>query len=146
MNSVWAPLRIRSIFHFWNNLNEKKIDVMLLYYEIHPSIMAIKHKMFVANSTFLFKSVSKDEVSAIIKNVDCEKASKSNDISSICCFDRKLKKRQRWERKFCCSSKRFIKILVLIKNNLLIWNPLLFIIFIADLFFVNGGLIVTLII
>ena len=36
--------------------------------------------MFVANSTFTFKNVSKDNVSTITKNQDLKKASKYNYI------------------------------------------------------------------
>ena len=53
--------------------------MVLLQYEIHHSIIAVK-KMLVANSALTFKNVSKDKFSAIIKNLDLEKASKSSVI------------------------------------------------------------------
>ena len=55
-------------------------DDILLQYKIYLSVIAIILKILLTNSTLTFKNVSKDKVSAIIKNLDTKKASKYNVI------------------------------------------------------------------
>ena len=55
-------------------------DELIIRYDDHPSILAIKNKCIESNSTFSFKKVDKEQISTAIKRLDSKNVSKSNDI------------------------------------------------------------------
>ena len=56
------------------------LDKLIIWYNDHPSILAIKFKCTESNSTFTFKKVDKQEISIANKRLDSKRASKSNDM------------------------------------------------------------------
>ena len=57
------------------------LDELIIRYNNHPSILAIKNKCKESNSTFSFKKDDKEQNFTAIKQLDFEKVSKSNDTS-----------------------------------------------------------------
>ena len=56
------------------------LDELIIRYNDHPSILAIKNTCTELNSTFTFKKVDKEQIFTAIKRLDPKKVSKSNDI------------------------------------------------------------------
>ena len=56
------------------------LDELIIRYNDHPSILAIKNTCTELNSTFTFKKVDKKQIFTAIKRLDPKKVSKSNDI------------------------------------------------------------------
>ena len=56
------------------------LDELLIRYNDHPSILAIKNKCTELNSTFTFKKIDKEQISTAVKRLDSKKVSKSNDM------------------------------------------------------------------
>ena len=55
------------------------LDELIIRYNNHPGILAIKNKCTELNSTFTFKNVDKEQISTAIKRLDSKEVSKSND-------------------------------------------------------------------
>ena len=53
---------------------------LIIGYNDHPSILAIKNKCTELNSTFTFKKVFKEQISIAIEQLDSKKVSKSSDV------------------------------------------------------------------
>ena len=56
------------------------LDELIIRYNEHPNILAIKNKCTELNSTLIFKKVDKEQIAIAIKQLDSKKVSKSNDI------------------------------------------------------------------
>ena len=56
------------------------LDQLIIRYNDHPSILAIKNKCTELNSTFTFTKVDKEQISIAIKRLDTKKVSKSKNI------------------------------------------------------------------
>ena len=56
------------------------LDELIIRYNDHPSIHAIKNKCTELNSTFTFKKVFKEQISIAIEQLDSKKVSKSSDV------------------------------------------------------------------
>ena len=46
------------------------LDEVIIRYNDHPSILAIKNKCMESNSTFTFKKIDKEQISTAIKRLD----------------------------------------------------------------------------
>ena len=57
------------------------LDKLIIRYNDHPSIVAIKNKCTELDSSFTFKKIDKEQIFTGIKRLDSEKVSKSNNIS-----------------------------------------------------------------
>ena len=62
------------------NDSDCNLDELIIRYNDHPSILAVKNKCTELNSTFTFKKVDKEQIFTAIKRLDPKKVSKSNDI------------------------------------------------------------------
>ena len=51
-------------------------------YENHPSIILIKKHVELANSSFIFETVTKEKIEKLVTNLNIRKAVQSNDIST----------------------------------------------------------------
>ena len=77
MNIV-PSLGITSFRENNDNVNNDNIDNIIIKFEGHPSIVAIKEQMKKYSKTFTFRNVSKDEVASIIEKLNSKKTSKSD--------------------------------------------------------------------
>ena len=59
------------------------LDELVIRYNEHPSILAIKNKCAELNSTLTLQKVGKEQISTAIKRLDSKKISNSNDIPLI---------------------------------------------------------------
>ena len=64
------------------NVYNDNIDNIIIKFEGHSSIVAIKKQMKKCNKTFTFQNVSTEKVASIIRKLNSKKASKSDDIST----------------------------------------------------------------
>ena len=62
------------------NVYNDNIDNIIIKFEGHSSIVAIKKQMKKCNKTFTFQNVSTEKVASIIRKLNSKKASKSDDI------------------------------------------------------------------
>ena len=56
------------------------LDKLIIRYNDHSSILAIKNKCTELNSNFTYKKVDKEQISTAIKRLYSKEVSKSNDI------------------------------------------------------------------
>ena len=73
-------LGITSFHENNDNVHNDNIDNIIIKFEGHPSIVAIKEQMIKYNKTFTFQNASTDKAASIIKKLYSKKASKSDDI------------------------------------------------------------------
>ena len=78
--NIVPSLGITSFHENNDNVNNDNIDNIIIKFEGHPSIVAIKEQMKKYNKTFTFQNVSTDKVALIIEKLNSKKASKSDDI------------------------------------------------------------------
>ena len=78
--NIVPSLGITSFHENNDNVNNDNIDNIIIKFEGHPSIVAIKEQMKKYNKTFTFHNVSTDKVASIIKILNSKKASKSHVI------------------------------------------------------------------
>ena len=81
MNIV-SNLGIKTQHEFLNTTDNSQdpIENAIRKYENHPGIILIKKHMEGANSSFVFKTVTKEKIEKLITNVNMRKAVQSNDI------------------------------------------------------------------
>ena len=56
------------------------LDELIIIYNDHPSILAIKNKCTEINSTFSFKKVDNEQISTAIKRLDSKNVLNSNEL------------------------------------------------------------------
>ena len=78
--NIVPSLGITSFHENNDNVNNDNIDNIIIKFEGHPSIVAIKEQMKKYNKTFTFQNVSTEKATSIIKKLNSKKASKSDDI------------------------------------------------------------------
>ena len=78
--NIVPSLGITSFHENNDNVYNDNIDNIVIKFEGHPSIVAIKEQMKKHNKTFTFQNVSIDKVVLIIKKLNSKKVSKSDDI------------------------------------------------------------------
>ena len=78
--NIVPSLGITSFHENNDNVNNDNIDNIIIKFEGHPSIVAIKEQMKKYNKTFTFQDVSTDKVASITKKLNSKKTSKSDDI------------------------------------------------------------------
>ena len=78
--NIVPSLGITSFHENNDNVNSDNIDNIIIKFEGHPSIVAIKEQMKKYNKTFTFHNVSTAKVASIIKILNSKKASKSHVI------------------------------------------------------------------
>ena len=69
---------------FFNTTDNSQdpIQNAICKYENHPSIILIKKHMGLANSSFIFETVTKEKIEKLVTNLNIRKAVQSNDIST----------------------------------------------------------------
>ena len=78
--NIVPSLGITSFHENNDNINNDNIDNIIIKFEGHQSIVAIKEQMKKYNKTFTFQDVSTDKVASITKKLNSKKTSKSDDI------------------------------------------------------------------
>ena len=69
---------------FFNTTDNSQdpIQNAICKYENHPSIILIKKHVELANSSFIFETVTKEKIEKLVTNLNIRKAVQSNDIST----------------------------------------------------------------
>ena len=69
---------------FFNTTDNSQdpIQNAICKYENHPSIILIKKHVELANSSFIFETVTKEKIEKLVTNLNIRKAVQSNDISA----------------------------------------------------------------
>ena len=69
---------------FFNTTDNSQdpIQNAICKYENHPSIILIKKHVELANSSFIFETVTKEKIQKLVTNLNIRKAVQSNDIST----------------------------------------------------------------
>ena len=69
---------------FFNTTDNSQdpIQNVICKYENHPSIILIKKHVELANSSFIFETVTKEKIQKLVTNLNIRKAVQSNDIST----------------------------------------------------------------
>ena len=69
---------------FFNTTDNSQdpIQNAICKYENYPSIILIKKHMGLANSSFIFETVTKEKIEKLVTNLNIRKAVQSNDIST----------------------------------------------------------------
>ena len=69
---------------FFNTTDNSQdpIQNVICKYENHPSIILIKKHVELANSSFIFETVTKEKIEKLVTNLNIRKAVQSNDIST----------------------------------------------------------------
>ena len=76
--NIVPSLSITSFHENNDNVNNDNIESIIIKFEGHPSIVAIKEQMKKYSKTFTFQNVSIDEVASIIEKLNSKKTSKSD--------------------------------------------------------------------
>ena len=75
--SIVPSLGITSFHENNDNVHNDNIDNIIIKFEGHPSIVAIKEQINKCNKTFTFQNASTDKAASIIKKLYSKKAAKS---------------------------------------------------------------------
>ena len=69
---------------FFNTTDNSQdpIQNAICKYENHPSIILIKKHVELANSSFIFETITKEKIEKLVTNLNIRKAVQSNDIST----------------------------------------------------------------
>ena len=78
--NIVPSLGITSFHENNDNISNDNIDDIIIKFEGHESVIAIKKQMKKYNKTFTFQNVTTDKVASIIKKLNSKKASKSDDV------------------------------------------------------------------